>query len=117
MNFFPPVAAVNIIFAYLPSVLQNMMTVYTISQFRRNIFKLIGDQPNWWTEFPFSPFGLERVNVKSFSEAQFFIIIFTQVRSKLAWSTQQASSMHLKHGTSLLSTPLQFLTCIITIGK
>ena len=43
VNFFPPVAAVNIIFAYLPSVLQNMMTVYTISQFRRDIFKLIGD--------------------------------------------------------------------------
>ena len=30
---------------------------------------------------------------------------------------QQASSMHSRHGTSLLSTPLPFLTCIITFGK
>ena len=37
--------------------------------------------------------------------------------SKLAWSTQQASSMHLRHGTTLLSTPLLFWTCIITLGK
>ena len=27
------------------------------------------------------------------------------------------SSMHLRHGTSLLSTPLPFWTCIITLGK
>ena len=31
---------------------------------------------------------------------------------KLALSNQQASSMHLKHGTSLLSIPLPFWTCI-----
>ena len=36
---------------------------------------------------------------------------------KLAWSTQQASSMHLRHETSLLSTPLTFWACIITLGK
>jgi hypothetical protein len=28
--------------------------------------------------------------------------------SKLAWRTQQASSMHLRHGTTLLITPGQF---------
>ena len=40
------------------------------------------------------------------------------VRSKLACGTQQASFMHLGHGTSVLSVPLPFLTCIsITIGK
>ena len=38
-------------------------------------------------------------------------------RSKLTWSTQQASSMHLIHGTSLLSTPLPLWTCINTLGK
>ena len=38
-------------------------------------------------------------------------------RSKLAWSTQQASSMHLRHESSLLSTQLPFWTCIITLGK
>jgi hypothetical protein len=37
--------------------------------------------------------------------------------SKLAWSTQQASSMNLRHETTMLSTPLQFWTCIITLGK
>ena len=36
---------------------------------------------------------------------------------KLAWSTQQASSMHLIHGTTMLSTPLPFWTCIITLGS
>ena len=36
-------------------------------------------------------------------------------KSKLAWSTQQVSSMHLRHGTSLLSTPLPFWTNIITL--
>ena len=35
----------------------------------------------------------------------------------LAWSTQQASSMILRDGTSLMSTPLPFWTCIITLGK
>ena len=40
----------------------------------------------------------------------FFVIIFTYLRSILAWSTQQASFMHLIHGTSLW-------TCIITLGK
>ena len=29
----------------------------------------------------------------------------------------QASSMHIRHGTSLLSVALSGLTCIITIGK
>ena len=29
----------------------------------------------------------------------------------------KASSMHLKDGTSLLSTPLPFWTCIITLDK
>ena len=27
-----------------------------------------------------------------------------------------ACSMHLRHGTSLLSTPLPFFTCIVTLG-
>ena len=36
---------------------------------------------------------------------------------KLAWSTQQASSMHLRNLTSLLSTLLLLWTCIITLGK
>ena len=31
--------------------------------------------------------------------------------------TQQANSMHLRHETSLLSTPLPFWTCIIILGK
>ena len=38
-------------------------------------------------------------------------------RCKLAWSTQQASSMHLRHETTPLSTPLPFWICIITLGK
>ena len=42
-----------------------------------------------------------------------FVIIFTYI----AWSTQQASSMHLKHETTLLSTPLPFWTLIITVSK
>ena len=59
---------------------------------------------------------------KSFEEAKFFVLIFTYYlrlwyRSKLDWSTQKASSMHLRHGTSLLSTPLPFWTFIITLGK
>ena len=33
------------------------------------------------------------------------------------WSTQQASSLHLRHETTLLSTPLPFGACIITLGK
>ena len=37
-----------------------------------------------------------------------FIIIFTYLRSKLAWRTQQASFMHLRHETNLLITPLPF---------
>ena len=37
--------------------------------------------------------------------------------SKLACSIQQASSMILRHLTSLLSTLLPFWTCIITVGK
>ena len=36
---------------------------------------------------------------------------------KWQWSTQKASSMHLIHGTSLLSTPLPLWTSIITLGK
>ena len=37
--------------------------------------------------------------------------------SKWQWSTQQASSMHLRHETTLMSIPLPFRTCIITLGK
>ena len=61
---------------------------------------------------------------------QYLIVLFTKKTKskslltegnnsgpKLPWSTQQASSMHLRHGTSLLSTPLPFWTCIITLGK
>ena len=36
---------------------------------------------------------------------------------KWHWSTQQDSSMHLIHGTNLLSTPLPLWTSIITLGK
>ena len=32
-------------------------------------------------------------------------------RSKLTWSTQQASSMHLRNETTLLNTALPFWTC------
>ena len=35
----------------------------------------------------------------------------------MTWSSQQASSMNLGYGTSLLSTPLPFWTSIITLGK
>ena len=41
-----------------------------------------------------------RYHAKLFLEAKFFVIIFTTWQ----WSTQQASSMSEKHGTSMLST-------------
>ena len=36
---------------------------------------------------------------------------------KWQWSTQQASFMHLIHGTNLLTTPLPLWSSIITLGK
>ena len=36
---------------------------------------------------------------------------------KLAWSTQQDSSIYLRPETSLLSTPLLLWTSIITLGR
>ena len=35
----------------------------------------------------------------------------------MVWGTQQASSIYLKHGTSLLSTTLPLWICIITLGS
>ena len=53
----------------------------------------------------------------NYSKKQCSLSVFTSIRwyyrFKLAWSTQQASSMHLIHGTSLLSTPLPLWTYII----
>ena len=45
------------------------------------------------------------------------VIMEVQSALKWQWSTQQASSMHLIHGTSLLRTPLSLWTSIITLGK
>ena len=36
---------------------------------------------------------------------------------KWHWSTQQDGSMHLIHGTTLLSSPFPLWTYIITLGK
>jgi hypothetical protein len=56
-----------------------------------------------------------------FKKQYFFVIIFftkgNNRGAKWQWSTQQDSSMHLIHGTSLVCTPLPLLDSIITLGK
>ena len=46
---------------------------------------------------------------KSLEEEKFFHLNFYLPKSKLAWGTQQASSMHLRHEITLLDTPMPFL--------
>ena len=52
---------------------------------------------------------------------RFFIIIFTYLRyytsPKWPWSTEQASTVHFRHETSLLSTQWSYWTGISTSGK
>ena len=54
---------------------------------------------------------------KQCSSSSFLLTWSKYTSPKWAWSTRQANFMHLKHGTSLLSTPWPFWTCIFTSGK
>ena len=69
-----------------------------ISMFHNGFESILKKYLSW--NLSFRPY-----KAKLFKEAKFFVIIFTYLsyRSKSPWSTQQASSMHLRHGTSLLS--------------
>ena len=48
----------------------------------------------------------------NYFKKQIYSSSFLLTWSKLSWSPQQASSMHLKHETTLSSTSLTFWTCI-----
>ena len=60
-----------------------------------------------------------RYKAKLFQEATFSSSFLHNLskHTKWPWKTWQASSIHLRHVTSLLSTPLPICTSIITLGK
>ena len=84
-----------------PNWIESRHALMPRSQLRHNGCKV------FWSHFWISIFLNPNI-----SWSNVFIIIFTF----LHWSTRQASCMHLRHRTSLMSTPWSFWTCIFTLG-
>ena len=82
--------------------------LYIFFQFQQNFAQKLKSKKIWaiWSIFLLKPNYFKKI---------FNHHLYLLTRQK--WSTRQASFMHLRHETSLLSTPWQFWTCIFTSGK